>query len=298
MIASMSEPAPKRIRGRSESREAIELRAIKAANPALSEAVEMHLELIEIQRRIQSRIPVPACETSQDIVTRHVTTARPLFPFENIPLEPTDLRLVVRQMADVLHRYGMLDDAEVEQAQALGRDADLVARAEDWYRQGFEQAGPAEGGTPTAGTAVQREQGPMDQVMALAMRPFLSRCAEVLQPRPELSVWTHPVCPLCGGEPDLAFITPAADRHLVCSRCTLHWRFEALACPYCRNSDRDQLTTFATPDGQYRVYGCDVCHRYIKAYDGRHGSRSIMPLVDSIATLPLDAAAMQRGYSA
>jgi formate dehydrogenase maturation protein FdhE len=102
---------------------------------------------------------------------------------------------------------------------------------------------------------------------------------------------------LCGAEPDLAVITPAAERHLICSRCALRWKFEPLTCPYCRNSDRSRITSFATPDGQYRVYACDACHRYLKAYDGRHATRPVMPMVDSIATLPLDAYAMQRGYS-
>jgi hypothetical protein len=39
-----------------------------------------------------------------------------------------------------------------------------------------------------------------------------------------------------------------------------------------------------------------VCHRYLKAFDGRDGSRPALLSVDSIATLPLDAAAIQRGY--
>jgi formate dehydrogenase maturation protein FdhE len=135
------------------------------------------------------------------------------------------------------------------------------------------------------------------QVLLLAMRPFLARCAEVLQQRPELAIWTHSHCALCGGEPDLAVITPAAERHLICSRCTLRWKYEPLTCPYCHNGDRSLITSFATPDGQYRVYACDSCHRYLKAYDGRRASRPVMPVVDSIATLPLDAAAIQRGYT-
>jgi len=40
-----------------------------------------------------------------------------------------------------------------------------------------------------------------------------------------------------------------------------------------------------------------VCRRYIKAYDARQGARPVMLSVDSVATLPLDAAAMQKGYS-
>jgi formate dehydrogenase maturation protein FdhE len=44
------------------------------------------------------------------------------------------------------------------------------------------------------------------------------------------------------------------------------------------------------------VYGCDVCRRYLKAYDARNATRPVMVSVDAIATLPLDAAAQQRGY--
>jgi hypothetical protein len=39
-----------------------------------------------------------------------------------------------------------------------------------------------------------------------------------------------------------------------------------------------------------------VCRRYLKAYDSRSAERPVLVAVDTIATLPLDAAAMQRGY--
>jgi formate dehydrogenase maturation protein FdhE len=56
------------------------------------------------------------------------------------------------------------------------------------------------------------------------------------------------------------------------------------------------ITSFATRDGRYRVYACDVCRRYLKAYDGRNAARPVMVAVDTIATLPLDAGAIQKGY--
>jgi len=34
----------------------------------------------------------------------------------------------------------------------------------------------------------------------------------------------------------------------------------------------------------------------LKAFDARRASRPVMPVVDAVATLPLDAAAMQKGY--
>jgi hypothetical protein len=255
----------------------------------------MHLELLDLQKRVRARIPLPWFELNAEIVARHQAEARPLLRFEDIPLDLTDLRLVVRQTAEALRRHGALDEEDFQKVQALGRDMALLSVAARWYRAGAEKhvaASPA--GQPVA---VPDLEEAFDQVFTLAMRPFLSRCAEVLQPRPELAIWTHPHCALCGGEADLAVITPAAERHLICGRCTLRWKFEPLTCPYCHNSDRSQITSFATPDGQYRVYACDVCQRYLKAYDGRRAPRPVMPVLDGVATLPLDAAAMQRGYT-
>ena len=291
----MTDPAAPAAKGaRPESREAIELRAIRSKHPELEGAVDLHLELLELQRRIQGRVPLPWLEVSGDVLRRHQADARPVLRFEDIPLDISNLRLMVRQTADVLRRFGTIEEADYQKVQTLGRDMTLLAVTGRWYKSAFERQVASVGGTvPDSGA-----DEVVDEVIALAMRPFLSRCAEVLQQRPELALWTHPHCALCGGEPELAFITPAAERHLICGRCGLRWKWETLTCPFCRNSDRAHITSFATSDGQYRVYACDVCHRYLKAYDGRRASRPVMPVVDAVATLPLDAAAIQRGYSA
>ena len=89
---------------------------------------------------------------------------------------------------------------------------------------------------------------------------------------------------------------PAAERLLVCGRCAARWRFDQIACPFCLNEERSKITSLASRDGKYRISCCDVCLRYIKAYDARRAGRPLMVAVDSVATLPLDAAAIQRGY--
>jgi Protein involved in formate dehydrogenase formation len=299
MIGAVSEAGRPGRGARAETREVTELRALKDRQPELADAVDMHVELIEHVRRIQSRIPLPWFELNSELLAKHQAEARPILRFENIPLELTDLRLLVRQTADVLRRHGALDDADYAEIQNIGRDMKLLAHAGEWYRRTAERhvAAPAALGGVSGADHAPTGGSMLDQVLSIAMRPFLSRCAEVLQ-RADLSGWTHGFCPLCGGEPDLAVITPAAERHLICGRCSLHWKFESLTCPFCNNSDRSRITSFATPDGQYRVYACDVCQRYLKAYDARRASRPVMHIVDSVATLPLDAAAMQRGYTA
>ena len=111
-----------------------------------------------------------------------------------------------------------------------------------------------------------------------------------------LSRWNRPGCPLCGDEPDFATITPAADRLLICGRCTGQSPYDPLACPFCRNVDRLRITSFTSPEGIYLIHACDVCRRYLTAYDGRRATRPVMVAVDSVKTLPLDAAALQKGY--
>jgi len=302
----VTDPARPSRPARSETREVVELRSIREAHPELADAVDMQIELLELQRRIQGRVPLPWFELSEEIIRKHDATGEPLLRFENIKIESSDLRLLVRQIADVLQRHGALEDADSQRIQAIGRDMNLLEVAERWYRGGVRHSVaavglghhlPPESQEHLPPESQEHRDEALDQVMALAMRPWMTRCAEVLQQRADLALWSHAHCALCGAEPDFSVITPAAERHLICSRCALRWKFEPLTCPYCRNSDRARITSFATPDGQYRVYACDQCQRYLKAYDGRRATRPVMPVVDSVATLPLDAYAMQRGYT-
>ena len=275
---------------RAKPLEVTELEALKARRPELAPAADMHLELLELERRVLARVAQPWIELTADLVARHDAEGRALVRFEDVPLEPTGLRLLVRRTIDVLRRYEALDEAAGARLDRLGRDAMLLAAVERWYRAAAEPASSAPSGAPDTDEA-------LDQVLALAMRPYLSRCASAVQASPHLVLWSHPRCPACGGEPELAVITPAAERHLVCGRCQLQWRFDALTCPFCGNRDRSKITSFATPDGRYRVAACEQCRRYLKAYDGRRAPRGLMPIADAVAMLPLDAAALQKGYT-
>ena len=280
-------PSPERpIRPpRAETREVVELRELKTAQPDLASAVDLQIALADIQRRLQSRVPLPWISADEAWLQQQEKAGRALVRFGDIPIEWSDFRLAFRQNADVLLRFDALEAADHQAIVALAREGNaLEPIVEQWYNA-------------TSGTGAKRPEGvpaSLDHVLVLALRPFLARCAEVLRARTTLTV-SHDVCPFCGWEPDFAVITPAAERHLICGRCWAQWPFASLTCPFCKNDDRARITSFATRDGRYRVYGCDVCQRYLKAYDGRRAPRPVMVAVDTIATLPLDAAAMQRG---
>ncbi len=277
---------------RSETREVVELKQIKADHPELESAVDLQLALVEMRRRVQSRVPLPRIAVEPAWARAQQLAGRPLVRFGDIPLEWSDFRLTLRQTADILLRFEAIERADYEQLVALGRDGHaLEPLVSSWYNA---TSGVEEGTDPR--TRPQSEPASLDQVLVLALRPFLARCAEVLAPQIDLTTWTHGHCPICGWEPDFAVITPSADRRLFCGRCVAQWSFAPLTCPFCANDDRARITSFASRDGRYRVYACDVCQRYLKAYDARNAQRPVMVAVDTIATLPLDAAAMQRGY--
>jgi hypothetical protein len=277
---------------RAEPREIVELKQLRATQPDLAPAVDMQLALVEIQRRVQSRVPLPWIQAEPDWVAAQQRSGRPVVRFGDIPLDWTDFRLTLRQTADILHRFEALDGAEHRQILALARDGNaLEPLVAQWYAS-------TSGVNGTAHTAPLIEGAPANlaQVLLLALRPFLVRCADALTQRVDFSTWRFGHCPFCGWEPDFAVITPNADRRLICGRCLAQWAFGPLTCPFCSNDDRALITSFATRDGRYRVYACDVCRRYLKAYDGRNAARPVMVAVDTIATLPLDASAIQKGY--
>jgi formate dehydrogenase formation protein len=278
---------------RAEPREVGELKQLRAAHPELASAIDMQLELVEMQRRVQSRVPLPWIQPDPQWLAAQQSVGRPVVRFGDIPLDWTDFRLAFRQTADILHRYDHVNRAEHQQMQALARDGNalepIVAR---WY----QTTSRVDDAAPSQVAVAEGAPENLGQVLLLALRPFLARCAEALVQRADLSAWHFGHCPFCGWEPDFAVITPSADRRLICGRCVAQWAFDSLTCPFCSNDDRSQITSFATPDGLYRVYACNVCRRYLKAYDARRASRPLLVALDTIATLPLDAAAMQRGY--
>jgi len=277
---------------RAETREIVELKQLKEAQPELASAVDMQIELVEMLRRVQSRVPLPWIQMDAQWVAAQQAAGRPMVRFSDIPLDWTDFRLTLRQTADILHRFEALERTEHQQILALGRDGNsLEPLVSQWYS--------ASSGVEDGATRQRVPEGApasLEQVLVLSLRPFLARCAEVLLQRGDLAAWHHGHCPICGWEPDFAVITPAADRVLICGRCLARWRFHQLTCPFCLNADRGRITSFASRDGQYRLYACDECERYLKAYDARRASRPVMPAVDGVATLPLDAAAIQKGY--
>ena len=249
--------------------------------------------MIDAVRRVQARVATPSISLTPEQIATRLTSGQPLLDFEKLPIDWTEARLLFRQVTDILRRNAAVDDGIAARLQDTGRTGDLQVIARRWFDNGQTDSG------------VEM----IEEVLAWALRPFLCRAAEVLQQRagfgaggdaakgPAFGAWKRGVCPVCGGEPDFACITTSGERLLICARCQTRWPTDSIACPFCGEGDRQRITSFATPDGTYRVTACQSCKRYLKTLDGRRAGRTAMPNVDSIATLPLDAVVMQRGFT-
>jgi hypothetical protein len=105
-------PQPVRPGGRTEPREIVELRQVRAEHPEIASAVDMQIALIDLQRRVQSRVPLPWIEVDREWLKRQHGLGRPLLRFKDIPLDWTDLRLMLRKTADILRRFDSIEAAD------------------------------------------------------------------------------------------------------------------------------------------------------------------------------------------
>ena len=99
---------------RSEPREIVELRRLKEEQPDLAAAVDLQIELLQLQRRVQSRVPLP----SINLDAAHLTSllaAGPILQFDHLTIDWSDVRFLVRATAAAMRKHEALEDADLRQ---------------------------------------------------------------------------------------------------------------------------------------------------------------------------------------
>jgi formate dehydrogenase maturation protein FdhE len=273
---------------RPESREIVELRQLRIVSPHLATAIDLQIAVLETQRLVQSRVPLPHIYGKDDLLASRLRAGRRLIEFDEIAFDWSDARRLVRDAADLLKRFELVEDAEAAAMTTLVRDAAaLPALLRAWYdRPLADAATPLHGLAASPGTS---------QVCLVAMRPYLARCAAAVQASLDQLARAALACPVCAGEPDFT-VWSARGRQLVCSRCTGRWPYPDERCAFCEETRTMARRSFASHSRTYRVEACNTCRRYLKGFDERRATRPLILSVDTIATLPLDAAAIQLGF--
>jgi formate dehydrogenase accessory protein FdhE len=156
-------------------------------------------------------------------------------------------------------------------------------------------------GAPVVGGADRSEdKGDGDQ--EFFARAFLQPYAEFVRERTgkQQQGPTPCLCPFCSRKPGVGVLRPLGDggqRSLVCSFCLGEWEFRRIVCPGCGEENHAKLPVYTAEEFKHvRVECCDTCRNYIKTVDlTRNGLAD--PVVDEIASIPLDLWAQKQGYT-
>ncbi len=243
------EPSPSP-QARPETREIVELRQLRIASPQLAAAIDLQIAVLETQRLVQSRVPLPRIYGKDELLASRLRAGRRLIEFDEIAFDWSDARRLVRDAADLLKRFELVEDAEAVAMTALVRDASaLPVLLRAWYdRPIADPATPLEGLAASPGAA---------QVCLVAMRPYLARCAAAVQASIEKLSTPAVACPVCAGEPDFTTWS-ARGRQLVCGRCTAHWPYPEERCAFCPEERPGARRSFASHSRTYRVEACNT----------------------------------------
>jgi FdhE protein len=107
------------------------------------------------------------------------------------------------------------------------------------------------------------------------------------------------LCPFCRRKPGLGVLRPLGDggqRFLVCSFCLAEFEFRRIVCPGCGEENHAKLAVYTAEELKHvRVEVCDSCRTYIKTVDMTKSGLA-EPIVDEMASIPLDLWAQKQGY--
>jgi FdhE protein len=137
-------------------------------------------------------------------------------------------------------------------------------------------------------------------LLRFTLSPLFTAVATSLGPVRAGTAWERGYCPTCGSWPLLGeFRGLDQARFLRCGLCASEWEVPRLWCPFCGNRDHEQLGFLHSEgaDAQYRASVCDGCRGYVKMVSTLSALQPLHLLVADAATLHLDMAAAERGYT-
>ena len=136
------------------------------------------------------------------------------------------------------------------------------------------------------------------QAVAVLMPvPFLHACNRRWA-HSIVASWTEGYCPVCGGWPAFTEVRGIErSRYLRCGRCGGEWQAHCLCCPYCGMTDHKELVSLVPENSgsNSTIDGCARCLGYVKTFTTLQGSPPDRVILDDLASVDLDVAAVEQG---
>lgn len=136
-------------------------------------------------------------------------------------------------------------------------------------------------------------------VIALLPVPLLHACNRRWASSISRS-WVEGYCPVCGSWPAFAEVRGIErNRYFRCGRCGGEWHARALYCPYCGMNDHDELVALVPEKGGSNavIDACKRCLGYVKAFARLQGCPPGSVMLEDLASVDLDVAALEHGFA-
>jgi len=279
-----------------------QLNEIKENDARLAETVELYSDLIRARSAADVH-PVVVAPYDATAIRDRFSQGVPLIRAEEIALDWSTFGGLFQEVCKIAahHRPDLAAEFAALLTRLLDNPEEIRAHTAVFMNEGsITRFDSVDAEMLDSGEQVDL----LNFVLTHTVHPFLRTHADALKSILEEQLgsdwekyWQRGRCPICGGEPDFAFLAAdSGNRHLVCSRCDSTWLFARIKCAFCGTTEPSQLSYFPTADDAYRVYVCYHCGRYLKAVDRRRSSGPVSFAVERVNAIELDLEAREQGY--
>ncbi len=272
--------------------------------PELADAAAFYQRVLPVVNEASAALPSISLES--EAAQRKLASGQPILVGETLEFDPEKARSVFLSLCKAVEslRHG---NRKVSTSMA-----DTAMKAAK-IRKGIE-AKKLDAPTLLV-LAISGDENPIKEVAAAgrydssmlfnlsqyALKAFLRAWRREVEGIVDVENWKQSHCPFCGSPPGLAEIQgKQSERHLRCLRCGADWPYPNLQCAFCGCDDYHQLGILWPESDvlKYSVITCQVCKRYIKTIASYAPSPVEKLAIEDLATLPLDWAAVEKGYKA
>jgi len=257
---------------------------------SLPKLLEFYQRLLGIQSGVKSPFDLAKLGLSEEAISNRRGHGSPLLSFDDLSIDWALLQSIFEEVTTLFTDYTEIFGEIPENLKDVSPDPTILKEVTKAWFEGAS--------LPLQMPINGANEALWELIIDATLRPFLVSHCEALLSSVNQEQWRRGYCPICGGNPDFAFLDKERGaRWLLCSQCDAEWLFQRLECPYCGTKEPSSLAYFTDDKGLYRLYVCQKCRHYLKAIDLRRADYEVLLPLERFLTLNIDSQAQQNGYS-
>ena len=258
--------------------------------PFAKDILNSYKSLVELMDDLE--ISAPQVHVEKGVQELKVKEGFPVFAREDLPLDFGAASTVLSRIA----RY--LAHEQNQERNAMESCVEQIQSDPEWAPSLFKAILEKDDeGISSLAADVGLEPARLFFLAKLSLKPSLEKVRDACTAMIDKQAWDQGYCPVCGSEPNMAYLDKKGKRHLHCELCGEEWPYPRMNCPFCRNEDQQALGYFHSDTEQgLRVDFCKKCQRYIKTIDRREFELKTPMDLEYLATLHLDILAEKEGF--